>query len=260
MLSYLRKRWNYLLAKLNLRHEETADPKVQLEQAISEAKDQHRRLREQAANVVANQKQTEMRINDALEKLEKTNANARQAVLMAEEAAARGDAANVDQYTSAAQQFADRLLVLEEEIESLKAMHFQATEAADQAKSAVKQNAQVLQKRLSEKSALLSKLDQAKMQETVNSAMSTLNESIGDDVPSFDEVRTKIEARYAKASAVAELNESAVESSMLEIEEAARSVEAAARLNQIKADLGINTAPAPEAITQGEIVDDPDNA
>ena len=66
MLSYLRKRWNYLLAKLNLRHEETADPKVQLEQAISEAKDQHRRLREQAANVVANQKQTEMRINDAL--------------------------------------------------------------------------------------------------------------------------------------------------------------------------------------------------
>lgn len=260
MLSYLRKRWNYLLAKLNLRHEETADPKVQLEQAISEAKDQHRRLREQAANVVANQKQTEMRINDALEKLEKTNANARQAVLMAEEAAARSDAAKVDQYTSAAQQFADRLLVLEEEIESLKAMHFQATEAADQAKSAVKQNAQVLQKRLSEKSALLSKLDQAKMQETVNSAMSTLNESIGDDVPSFDEVRTKIEARYAKASAVAELNESAVESSMLEIEEAARSVEAAARLNQIKADLGINTAPTPEAITQGEIVDDPDNA
>jgi phage shock protein A len=260
MLSYLRKRWNYLLAKLNLRHEETADPKVQLEQAISEAKDQHRRLREQAANVVANQKQTEMRINDALAKLEKTNANARQAVLMAEEAATRGDAEKVDQYTSAAQQFADRLLVLEEEIESLKAMHFQATEAANQAKSAVKQNAQVLQKRLSEKSALLSKLDQAKMQETVNSAMSTLNESIGDDVPSFDEVRTKIEARYAKASAVAELNESAVESSMLEIEEAARSVEAAARLNQIKADLGLNTAPPPEAITEGEIVDDPDTA
>ncbi|NDH84328.1 MAG: PspA/IM30 family protein [Acidimicrobiia bacterium] len=209
---------------------------------------------------MANQKQTEMRINDALAKLEKTNANARQAVLMAEEAATRGDAEKVDQYTSAAQQFADRLLVLEEEIESLKAMHFQATEAANQAKSAVKQNAQVLQKRLSEKSALLSKLDQAKMQETVNSAMSTLNESIGDDVPSFDEVRTKIEARYAKASAVAELNESAVESSMLEIEEAARSVEAAARLNQIKADLGLNTAPPPEAITEGEIVDDPDTA
>ena len=260
MLSYLRKRWNYLLAALNLRHEETADPKVQLEQAISEAKDQHRRLREQAANVVANQKQTEMRINDALAKLEKTNANARQAVLMAEEAQSKGDQEKVEQYTSAAQQFADRLMTLEEEIESLKAMHFQATEAADQAKAAVKQNSTLLQKRLSEKSALLSKLDQAKMQETVNEAMATLGEAVGEDVPSFDEVRNKIEARYAKASAVAELNESAVETNMLEIEEAARSVEAAARLSQIKADLGIESAPAPAAIAEGEVVDEPGTA
>lgn len=252
MLSYLKKRWNYLLAKLNLRHEETADPKVQLEQAITDAKDQHRQLREQAANVVANQKQTEMRINDALERLERVNANARQAVLMAEEAQTKGDAEKVGQYTTAAQQFADRLLTLEEEIESLKQMHFQATEAADQAKAAVKQNSTVLQKRLSEKSALLSKLDQAKMQETVNSAMSTLNESIGDDVPSFDEVRQKIEARYAKASAVAELNETNVESRMLEIEEAARGVEAHARLAQIKADLGIEAPAAPEALPEPE--------
>jgi phage shock protein A len=252
MFSYLKKRWNYLLAALNLRHEENADPKVQLEQAISDAKQQHKQLREQAANVVANQKQTEMRINDALEKLEKVNANAHQAVLMAEDAETKGDAVKVDQYTSAAQQFADRLLILEEEIEGLKQMHFQATEAADQAKAAVKQNSTVLQKRLSEKSALLSKLDQAKMQETVNSAMTTLNESIGDDVPTFDEVRQKIEARYAKASAVAELNETNVESRMLEIEEAARGVAAQARLAKIKADLGIAAAPAPEAITDGE--------
>lgn len=248
MLKYLKKRWNYLLAKLSSSHEENADPKVQLEQAISEAKDQHRRLREQAANVVANQKQTEMRINQALEKLEKTNANARQAVLMAEEADQSGDAKKVESYTSAAEQFANRLITLEEEIENLKSMHFQATEAADQAKDAVKQNSMLLQKRLSERQALLSKLDQAKMQETVNSAMSTLGESIGDDVPTFDEVRTKIEARYAKASAVAELTETNVEARMVEIEEAARGVEAHARLDRIKADLGITAAPEPDAI------------
>jgi phage shock protein A len=207
-------------------------------------------LREQAANVVANQKQTEMRINDALAKLEKTNANARQAVLMAEEAQAKGDADKVEQYTSAAQQFADRLLVLEEEVESLKAMHFQATEAADQAKNAVQQNSMLLQKRLSEKQALLSKLDQAKMQETVNNAMSTLNEQIGEDVPTFDEVRQKIEARYAKASAVGELQETNVEAQMLEIEKASRHVEAEARLSQIKAELGIASAAEPAAITE----------
>ena len=42
---------------------ERADPKVQLEQAIAEAQNQHRRLQEQAANVIANQKQGEMRLN-----------------------------------------------------------------------------------------------------------------------------------------------------------------------------------------------------
>ncbi len=252
MLKYLKKRWNYLVAKLTSSHEENADPKVQLEQAIADAKDQHRRLREQAANVVANQKQTEMRINKAIETLEKTNANARQAVLMAEDAQTAGDAAKVESYTSAAEQFANRLISLEEEIENLKAMHFQATEAADQAKGAVKQNSMILQKRLSERQALLSKLDQAKMQETVNSAMSTLGESIGDDVPTFDEVREKIEARYAKASAVAELTETNVEARMIEIEEAARGVEAHARLDRIKADLGLAAAAEPEAITEGE--------
>ncbi len=253
MFSYLKKRSAYVVAKLKLRHEETADPKVQLEQAISDAKDQHRRLRDQAANVVANQKQTEMRINAALEKLERVHGNARQAVIMAEEAQVSGDPAKLEAYTSAAQQFADRLITLEEEIASLRSMHFQATESADQAKAAVKQNASVLQKRLSERQNLLSKLDQAKMQETVNSAMSTLNESVGDDVPTFDEVRRKIDLRYAKASAVAELTEANVESRMLEIEEAARSVEANTRLSEIKANLGLTSGgPPPEELPTGK--------
>ena len=194
MIDYLRKRWKYLVAKLTGRFEETADPKVQLEQAIAEAKDQHRRLKEQAANVIANQKQTELRLNRALEQLEKVNGNARQAVLMAEEAGAAGDTDKAASYTSAAESFATKLITLDDEIESLKSLHFQAAEAAEQAKAAVTQNSQLLQKKISERQALLSQLDQAKMQEQVNSAMKTLTESVGDDVPTFDEVREKIEA------------------------------------------------------------------
>ncbi|HEV2769071.1 MAG TPA: PspA/IM30 family protein, partial [Solirubrobacteraceae bacterium] len=56
----LQRAWRYLTAALTGKFNEVADPKVQLEQAITEAQDQHRRLIEQAANVVANQKQTEM--------------------------------------------------------------------------------------------------------------------------------------------------------------------------------------------------------
>lgn len=252
MLEYLRKRWKYLVARLSGSFEENADPKVQLEQAITEARDQHQRLKEQAANVIANQKQTELRLNRSLEELERANANARQAVTMAEEAYTAGDQEKGQRYTSAAEQFANRLLVLEEEVESLKSLHFQATEAAEQAKEAVTQNSELLQKKLGEKQALLSQLDQAKMQESVNKAMATLSESVGQDVPTFEEVRTKIEARYAKAKATAELTEGNVESQMLEIEKAARNVEAHNRLDAIKAELGISARPAVDELTEGD--------
>jgi phage shock protein A len=247
MLQYLKRRWKYMSAKLSGRFEETADPKVQLEQAIREAHDQHRRLKEQAANVIANQKQTEMRLNRSIEDLEHVNANARQAVVMAEDAATAGEAERATSYTKAAEQFANRLITLEQEIESLKSLHFQATEAADQAKAAVSQNSAALQQKLRERQKLLGQLDQAKMQEQVNSAMSILSEEIGQDVPTFNEVREKIEARYAKAKGTAELVDSGVESRMLEIEEAARNTEARARLDEIKAQLGLGVGEAAAA-------------
>lgn len=251
MLQYLKKRWKYLVARLGGNFEENADPKVQLEQAITEAKDQHKRLKQQAANVIANQKQTELRLNRALEELEKVNANARQAVTMADTAHTSGDGEKAERYTQAAEQFANRLITVEQEIESLKALHFQASEAAEQAKNAVGQNSDLLQKKLGEKQALLSQLDQAKMQESVNSAMATLSEAVGEDVPTFTEVRDKIEARYAKAKATAELTEGNVEIQMIEVEKASRNLEAQGRLDAIKAELGIESASAAEAITEG---------
>jgi len=244
MLKQLRRMWNYMTAKISTTFNEKADPKVQLEQAIMEAQDQHRMLKEQAANVIANQKQTELRMNRKLDELEKLNGNARQAVLMAEEAAKSGDDAKATQYTSAAESFATRLIALEAEVEDLKGLHLQSTDAADKAKSMVQQNSTTLQKKLAERQKLLGQLDQAKMQEQMNKAMDQLSESIGDDVPSFNEVRDKIEQRYAKAKGAAELSDVSVEGRMAEIEEAARNTEASARLAEIKAQLGIASAPA----------------
>ena len=96
----------------------------------------------------------------------------------------------------------------------------QSTQAADQAKAAVQQNSAALQQKLSERQKLLGQLDQAKMQEQMNTAMSSLSETVGDDVPTLDEVRQKIEARYAKAKGMSELTDTSVESRMLEIEQA----------------------------------------
>ncbi len=194
MFKLLGRWWAYLTARLSGSFEERADPKVQLQQAIEEAQDQHRRLTEQAANVIAHQKQTEMRLNRTMGELEKLNGSTRQAVTMADEATKRGDTAKMADYTKAAEAFANRMITTEQEADSLKQLLLQATEAADQAKHAVRQNSMALQKKLSDRQKLMGQLDQAKMQEQVNKAMSSLNEAVGQDVPTLDQVRDKIEA------------------------------------------------------------------
>lgn len=245
MFKLFRRAYKYVVAKLTGSFNEKADPKVQLEQAILEAREQDRRLREQAANVIASQKQAEMRLNAKMEELEKLNAQARQALLMAEDATKKGDTAGATRYTSAAETVATRLITVEKDIESQKSLVMQSTQASDQAKSAVRQNSMLLERKIAEKSKLLSQLEQAKMQEEMNKAMAQLNQTLGDDVPTFDEVKDKIAARYAKATATAELNATSVDSSLLEIEQATQDAEAQSRLSQLRSELGLGAQAAP---------------
>jgi phage shock protein A len=242
MIKLLRRMGRYITAALTGKFNEVADPKVQLEQAIQEAQEQHRRLTEQAANVIANQKQTEMRLNRAMEELEKVNANTRQALVMADDADKRGDSAKATDYNRAADGFANRLVATEKQVEDLKTMHLQTTQAADQAKKAVGQNSAALQQKLAERQKLLSQLDQAKMQEQMNRAMATLSETVGQDVPSFDEVRAKIETRYARALGSSEVQGQTVEARMLEVEQAALDTEARSRLAEMRVQLGLSPA------------------
>ena len=254
MFKLVRKWWKYATAKLTGSFNERADPKVQIEQAIIEAQEQHRRLREQAANVIANQKQAEMALNRSMEDLEKVNANARQALIMASDAQGKGDAGKATQFNQAAESLATRMIELERTVEDQKQMVLQSTQAADSAKAAVQQNSANLQRKLAERSKLLSQLDQAKMQEQMNKAMASLSETVGQDVPTFDEVRQKIEARYAKAKASTELTETSVESRMMEIESATANVEAQGRLSELRAELGLGgaaqAAPQPQPVEQ----------
>ncbi|HEX4902322.1 MAG TPA: PspA/IM30 family protein [Acidimicrobiales bacterium] len=251
MLKLLKRWWKYLVASGGSSFNERADPKIQLEQAIAEAHEQHKRLTQQAANVIANQKQTEMRLNRVMEDLEKVSANARQAVMMADQAQKSGDSAKAAEYTNAAESFANRMIALEGEVEDLKALHFQASEASVQAKTAVQQNSLALQKKLSERQSLLGKIDQANMQEEMNKAMAQLSATVGEDVPTLEEVRSKVEARYAKAKGMSELQGSTVEGRMLEVEQAAMNVEAQSRLAEIKGQLGIAAEPvAAEAVPE----------
>src|SRR5215210_7137086 len=107
MFNALKKWWKYMSAKFSKDLDERADPAIQLEQALSEAQNQHRRLKEQAANVIASQKQAEIRLNGKMTELEKLNTNARQALMMAADAEKAGNATKSTQYTSAAETIAN---------------------------------------------------------------------------------------------------------------------------------------------------------
>jgi phage shock protein A len=244
MFKLAKKWWKYLTAKMTGKFEEKADPKVQLEQAIQEAQAQHVRLRDQVTNVVANQKQAEMRLNRQIDEVGKATANAKQALQLASAATARGDATAAQQYNQAAETIAGKLVGLEKDVEDQKTLLLQASKASDQAKAALQQNSTALQQRLAEKSKLMSQLDQANMQDQMNKAMAQLNETVGQDVPTFNEIRDKIEARYARAKAGSEIAETSVEGRMAEIEQATANAEAQSRLSQLRTELGLDT-PAP---------------
>src|SRR5699024_6486279 len=79
-------------------------------------------------------------------------------------------------------------------------------QAAGQAKKAVEQNAMVLQQKVAERTKLLSQLEQAKMQEQVSASLQSMSDvSAGVNTPNLDQVRDKIETRYANALGSAEL-------------------------------------------------------
>jgi len=232
------KAWKYLMALFSSKVDEYADPKVQIQQAIEDAQRQHQALTQQAAQVIGNQRQLEMRLNRQLADIEKLQVNVRQALTLADQVTASGDAAKATEYNNAAEAFAAQLVTAEQSVEDLKALHDQALQAADAAKKAVENNALVLQKKLAERTQLLSQLEQAKMQEQVTKSLQSMSQlSAPGNTPSLDEVRDKIEARYAKALGGAELAGNSVEGRMLEVEKATLDVAGQARLDQIRASM-----------------------
>jgi phage shock protein A len=202
------KAWKYFMAAFSSKIDEHADPKVQIQQAIEEAQRQHQALSQQAAAVIGNQRQLEMKLNRQLGEVEKLQASARQALVLADEARGKGDDQRATQFETAAQGFATQLVTAEQSIEDLKTLHDQALQAATQAKQAVERNAMVLQTKLAERTKLLSQLEQAKMQEQVSHSLRQMTElAAPGNTPSLEEVRDKIEKRYTTALGSARLEQ-----------------------------------------------------
>lgn len=238
MFQLLRRTFRYLIAALTGKLDEISDPKVQIEQAIEDAKRQHDLLSQQAAAVLGQQRELELKLGRSMEDVEKLQGSARQALVLAERAKSAGDAAKAQEYEETARVFATKLVGSEASMTEMKSMHDRALQAAEQARNAVEQNAFALQRKLTERTRLLSQIEQVKMQERLNDALKSMSElAPAGDIPTLIEVRDKIETRYARALGQAEIASGGVESRMLEVEKAAIDAQGAARLESIRQSL-----------------------
>jgi phage shock protein A len=238
------KAWKYLMALFSSKVDEYADPKIQIQQAIEEAQRQHQALSQQAAAVIGNQRQLEMKLNRQLGEIEKLQAAARQALVLADQARAAGDETTAQQREQAAQAFASQLVTAEQSVEDLKTLH-------DQSIQAVERNSMMLQQKIAERTKLLSQLEQAKMQEQAAASLRQMTElAAPGSTPSLEEVRDKIERRYANALGQADLASNSVQARMLEVQQSTVDMAGASRLEQIRASL--HGTPVAGEVTAGD--------
>jgi phage shock protein A len=170
--------------------------------------------------------------------VEKWQGMARQGLVLADQARVAGDEQKALEYEKAAQSAATQLVTSEQAVEDLKTLHDQALNAAQQARKAVENNKMLLEEKLAQRTKLLSQLEQARMQETVASSLESMSAlAAPGNTPSLDEVRDKIEQRYATAMGRAELASDTVEGRMIEVQRTTLDMAGQSRLSQIRASM-----------------------
>lgn len=227
------------MSSLDSKIDENADPKVQIQQATEAAKKQHQQITEQAASIIGNKKQLELKLDRLLKSQDELQDKTRQALNAADQAAGSGDSEKAQQFNNTAEVFASQLVAVEQQVEETKQLHGQATQAAEQAQQQQKESEVRLKEQLGQIDQLRAQADQAKMQESSAKAMDSMNALKPDgSVPTLEGVRDKIEKRYSDALGAQELTQSSVSGRMAEIQSSGSDMKASARLAEIRAQMG----------------------
>lgn len=189
---------SYAQAKAESEFDSHADPRVQVQQAISGMQEHHRDLEEAAAHVIAQDKLAKMRLSDL----------STQEARYTKSAMAAQQQGNVD----VARTFATKIASVREQIASLTAQIPQLEQAANDAREAVQESADQLQQKLNEKGTILAQIDQTRMQQEMASSLKAVTDLTGSNAaPSFDEIRQKVAGQFADAQASTELSSTSPE-------------------------------------------------
>jgi phage shock protein A len=229
----------YLRSWFRQTAESAMDPEIEIQSAIDEARRRDQDLRNQAAKVIAHKTQLQSQIERAAGDVGEGREMAKQALIRSDEAKKAGDEASVTKWNQTAQSLAMKLQASENNLASLKDQYETALAQAETAKEAVQTNAMNLQELSAKRMEMLGSLQQAKMQESVNSAVEAMSSGVTDEMPSLDQVETKIEQRKAEAMARAELHEATPEGAEAELRKAINTTQADAKLDELRAELGL---------------------
>lgn len=226
MVRLFKRMWAYMTAAGAKKFDEHADPTIQIQQAITKARRQHNELTEQAANVIATQRQAEMALSNAIKRHDELASSLERAVSKANDDPLFEEAVNV---------LANQLVQQEQAVEFAQSHVNETGNAADAAKAELERNSARLQQKLMNHQRLLSQVEQVKMAEQMNAAMRQLEAgSLDDKTPSLDSVQSRLEARYAKAIAHKELHDGGVQGRLRQVEQAGVTEEANKRIEQVR--------------------------
>jgi len=219
-------------AKVSEAIDEHADPKAQLNLAIRELQDQHDKLEHACAVVIAE-------ANTLGNKLQRDMAQQANLESQARAALAAG-------HQDAAQAIALQIVAVRNLIASEQPAYDQAKAAADQAQQAFRDNTDQLHQKMAEAQQLAAEIDQAAMQHNINESMKAVTSATSHVIPSFDQVRDKVNARLAEEQADAALT-GGLGGDSTQVHNAHLAQQAAA--DEVLASLGIASAasPAPTA-------------
>lgn len=239
----LRRWWNYIKTWFGVKSKEAMDPKIEIEAAINDARKNDQNLRNEAAKVIAHRTRVADEVEDLAEQVGESKELARQALLKSDAALQAGNAVDAEKWNKAAQSIAMKLTAAQNNLDSMQQQLLTADQQAEQAKAAVQNNAMRLEEISSKRMEMLGQLEQAKMQESVNKAMASINATVGGDAPSLQEIEDKIQDRMAEAKAKTELTAVTPEGAMAELEREVDLASATGALDDLRAELGLGPAP-----------------
>jgi phage shock protein A len=241
MVRTLRRALRYFEAMVAGKLEEAADPRVQIEQAIEDAKRQHALLTQQAAAVIGNERELDIRLSRTFEDIARLKTSIEHAIRMEDRSRREGDEKRATHFAAAAQAMAGRLASVETNADQLNAIRAKASSASQAARAAVEQNARTLRQKLAERSTLLTQLEAVRMQERLNAALGSVGElAPAGNVPTLESVQAKLDRRTGIAIGIAEIASTSVDGRVIDVETSAIEQQGLRRLEEIRRSVDLD--------------------